>query len=48
VQKAVAEVVQTQNILDVDHGAVTAWAVLGKLGQAVVADQKATHQTVFQ
>ena len=47
-QKAVAEVVPTQNTLDADHGAVIAWAEFGKLGQAVKAALKVTQQAVFQ
>ena len=48
VQKAVVVLAQTQNTLDADHGLLTAWAATGKLGQAVLAAQKATQQTVSQ
>jgi hypothetical protein len=48
VQKVVADLVQTQNTLDADHGTLIAWAAVGKLGSAVLAAQKAHRPTVLQ
>jgi hypothetical protein len=46
VQKAVAALVQTQNILDADRGTAIAWAVAGKQALVAKAAQKARQPTV--